>query len=348
MKEEDGSYSFSLGEVAEENTQLWEMNEESYDYANQYFTYLEEQNPELVSMKEQIKIEELQDKKLKLCYNYNTNKEEIEMIDNELETLGVVELTADEVEAKMGEENEVTSPNARVAIYPAMDGVVWTSSRTCVVYRGKVIELQILVANPGCGEDSSESELITRTVVATHHANVELAAQGVIKAVAEELVIGGIEKIPVVGGAIATGVTALSWAEIFASGLSTSTVIEDVDVSYTIDQFGETKKVYAKYESLSDDYQILAYIGNKSNITIDVSEPPVYVGNPYPDPERATYQGWVASPEYESNFKTYAAQLYYNYKNGISEMEENHLLYAFTLIDLDENAHRISMPVYYY
>lgn len=220
--EDDGSYSFALGEVAEEKTKLWEMNEKSYDYANQYFTYLEEQNPELVSMKEQIKIEELQDKKLQLCYNYEENQEEIEKLDNELEALGVV----------------------------------WTSSRTCVVCRGKVIELQILVANPGCGDKSSESKLVTRTVVATHPASVELATQGVIKAIAEEYVIGGIEKIPVVGGAIATGVTALSWTQIFASGLSTATVIEDVDISYTIDQFGETKKVYAKYQGLSDNYQI--------------------------------------------------------------------------------------------
>ena len=351
-KEDDGSYSFSLGEVAEEDTQLWEMNEKSYDYANQYFTYLEEQNPELVSMKEQIKIEELQDKRIQLCYNYEENQEEIEKLDNELESLGVVELTANEVAAKMGEENEATSPNARVAVYPATDGEVWTSSRVCVAYRGKIIELQILVANPKYEATSATSELISRTERSTHAVNVKAATQELLKAIGQNIVEGVVEgvaaKHPVIGGAIATGVTVMEWAEIFISELSTSTVIDNLDTSYIINQRGETKKVYAKYQGLSDNYQILAYMGNKSSITVEVIAPAIYVGNEYLKSQMTSYEGWVASPDYESNYRTHAAHLYYNYKNGLPEMEASQLIYAFYLEFADGESYRMSMPVYYY
>lgn len=347
-KEDDGSYSFTLGEVAEENTQLWEMNEESYDYANQYFTYLEEQNPELVSMKEQIEIQKLQDKKTQLCYDYEENQEEIEKIDNELEALGVVELTANEVAAKMGEENEAMSPNARVAVYPTTEGVAWSSSRVCVAYRGKIIELQILVGNPAYGTTYKTSALISRSQYSIHAANVKAATQDLVKTIVQEVVIEGVSRIPGSGGAIATGVKVLTWLETFKSGLNTSTIIENLDTTYIINQCGETKKVYAKYQGLSDNNQILAYMGNKSNVSVEISEPAVYIGNQYLESGTKRYEGWIASPDYESSYRTHAAQLYYNYKNGLPEMEETQFVHTFYLEFADGGTYKMTLPVYYY
>lgn len=282
-----------------------------------------------------------------LCQNYEENQKEIVEIDNELESLGVVELTADEVAEKMGIEKEVMSPNSRIATYPTADGVEWSSSRVYQVCRGKVIELQILVGKPVEGTNHSTSELVSRTERSTHAANVKAATQELIKTIVQDVVVEGVAISPAKGGLIATGVTVLTWIETFVSGLNTSTIIESLDTSYIINQRGEMKIVYAKYESLSDDYQILAYMGNKSSITVEVSAPAIYVGNEYLESERTTYRGWVASPDYESNYRTHAAQLYYNYKNGLPEMETSHLIYAFYLKFANGENHRMSMPVYY-
>lgn len=346
-KDDDDKFSFSLGEEMEEDTQLWEMNEKSYDYANQYFTYLEEQNPELVSRKEQIKIEKLQDKRLQLYQNYEANQKEIQEIDRELETLGVVELTAEQVAEKIGKENEEMSPNARIATFPTADGVVWSSSRVYEVCRGKVIELQILVGSPVYGSSASTSALVASIDKTFHAADFKAGNRNLLKVTMENLVVNGVEKIPVVGEILGVGVTVFSWLSSYMSDLSTSTVIENIEVDYTIAQFGETKLVYAKYQGFEDDLQVLAYMGNKSNMTISVDKPLVYVGNTYPEIEKTTYTDSIASPEYASGFKAYAAQLYYNYKNNLSEMDECLLVYKYKLTVIDGNDYYISIPVYY-
>ena len=346
-KEDDGKYSFSLGEVAEENTQLWKVNEKSYDYANQYFTYLENQNPEVVSKKEQIKIDKLQEERFQLCQNYEENQTEIVEIDNELESLGVVELTAAEVAEKMGIENEGMSPNARIATYPTVDGVEWSSSRVYEVCRGKVIELQILVGEPQDNTNYNSSELISRQVIEIHAANFELGTRNLLKVMAEDIVVGAVEETPVVGGIIEAGVTAYSWVEAFMSGVATDTVIDNAEVVYIVEQYGQTKMVFAKYLDYSDELQVLAYVGNKSNMAIIVNKPSIYVGNTYPEMETEEYTGFVSSPRYDSGFKAYAAQLYYNFKNDLPEMEEWLLVYGFNLNVINEADYTVSMPVYY-
>ena len=46
----------------------------------------------------------------------------------------------------------------------------------------------------------------------------------------------------------------------------------------------------------------------------------------------AKYQGCVASADYDSNFRTYAAQLYYKYKSKLFNIEE--CLFAYRFIEL--------------
>ena len=73
-------------------------------------------------------------------------------------------------------------------------------------------------------------------------------------------------------------------------------------------------------------------MGNKSNVTIKLSTPSIYVGNKYPNIPDKTYQGSVASADYDSNFRTYAAQLYYKYKSKLFNIEE--CLFAYRFIEL--------------
>lgn len=338
-KEDDGKYSFTLGEEAEEETQLWEMNEKSYDYANQYFTYLEEQNPELVSMKEQIEIEKLQDERLQLCENYGENQEEIQEIDNELNSLGAVELTEGEAAEKMGIESEAVSPNARVAVYPNRSGVAWSSSRYCVVYNGKVIELQTLVAKP----NAATSALRTSSSLTVKDGGFKAGTRNLLKAISKSVV----GYLPEIGGDFSKALTVYNWASAYISGFSSTTLISNIEETYKISQLGETKIVYAKYQGSSDSTQILAYKGNKTNATV-TSICDYWSGySEYISHMTKTVKGSYASPMYASGYKTYAAKLFYNYKNNISDMNEYFTISKFPIELIDGKQYSVNVVLYY-
>ena len=339
-KKDDGAHSFSLGEEEKSCEQFWRIDEKAYNYANQYFTYLEEQDPELVSMKEQIQIENLQNERNKLFEDYEENIDEIEKIDGELERLGAIELSNEEAMVKMGEGEEGVFSKARVATYPTSSGVVWSSFRFCVAYNGKIIELQTLVGKPQSGATSSA--LISEKTLVVTSGGFEAGVRNLLFAISQKVV----GCTPEIGGDLAKAITVYSWAKAYISGISSKTLVSNVKETYIISQLGETKIVFAKYQGSADSTQILAYKGNKTNVTVTsvCSSWPQY--SSYIEHTAKTIKGTYASPKYSSEYKSYAAKLYYNYKNNISDMNAYFTLYSFPLELIDKKQYSISVPRY--
>lgn len=317
-------------------SQKWDIDRDVYDYVNKYITEIEEANPEIVSREDMYKIEALNKERSWLAMEYDKNKDRIDEIDEELKLLGEVIVDDNEVTRKLYGEYAV-SP--MIADYPTQYGVSWSSTRVNTVYRGQLMELQIMVGKPY----QAGSDLNADHVALTYKPNARGFAAGtrnVIKAITSDM----IGYIPGIGGDLSIGISVYDYVKEYIEGYTAATVIGNIQSTFTISQCAEMKLVFPKYQGSSDSTQICAYRGNSTDATITVVSP-VYASNGQSVVHiTETYTSTFCSKYYNSGLYDYACSQYYNHKNGLS-VTEHFVINKFQLCGVDGRPLDVEIPV---
>ena len=324
-----------LQETVESMSQKWDIDKDVYDYVNKYITEIEEANPEIVSREDMYKIEALNKERSWLAMEYDKNKDRIDEIDEELKLLGEVIVDDNEVTRKLYGEYAV-SP--MIADYPTAYGVSWSSTRVNTVYRGQMMELQIMVGKPY----QAGSALNSDDAVMSYKPSARGFAAGT-KNVIKAVLTDAIEHIPGIGGDLSVGISVYNYAKNFIQGFTPSTVVGNIQTTYTVSQCGEMKLVFTKYQGNLDSTQILTYRGNKTDATITTVSP-VYSSNGQSVVHVTnTYNSTFCSKYYNSGLHDYACNQFYNYKNGLS-VSEHFVIRKFQISGVDGRPIDVSIP----
>lgn len=321
-----------LQETVESMSQKWDIDRDVYDYVNKYITEIEEANPEIVSREDMYKIEALNKERSWLAMEYDKNKDRIDEIDEELKLLGEVIVDDNEVTRKLYGEYAVSPMKED---YPIGGGVSWSSTRNYAVYRGQVMELQVMIGKPF----TSDSNLHD------WRNDIEASASGFVagsKNIVRMVIRDTIQYIPIVGNAIDLGVTVYEYLKAFVSEITSSTYIEQIESSYIIMQTGEMKVIFAKYQGSLDSSQQLAYRGNKSNVLVQISTPVFSTDGQNMDIENVRYTCDVTSLHYNETYN-YACEQFYNLKNGL-QSHEAMVINSFDMQLVDGTIVKIRIP----
>ncbi len=261
-------------------------------------------------------IDELYNLRSKLISNYDYFEEEIEMIDKRLETLGVEEISQNEVEAKLGIGENAIQPCIDVS---SNSDIKWTSTRETYVYRGKWYELQIIRGVPA-SENSSlfNSDLTFENI----NPGVGTAAMNALTVTVRALA----GYLPKVGGQISTALTVYDVFNGVVSGLQKTTSLSGVTFSYHSSVGSSYLYVFVKYSgSVDTGNQILGYCGNvvEYYTAINHSKPIWVNGDLKPNVKTEYVEGTITSPFYDS-YRTVASNVFWEYKNGNPNERSNY------------------------
>lgn len=334
----NNSNIIGVSEYKEDDSQKWYISEDVYDYANAYLKKLEEQNPELMSMKELYESERLEEERRELALDYNKNTAAIAKTDQKLKQLGLITLDEDVVEEKlkMVKPNDVYEDNRAqlmAAIPSTSNGVSWNSKRVNYVYNGKIMELQILTT-----QSSTSSSLYSSKVLAVTAGGFKAGARSVLKAIASDAIC----EAPEIGGILSTGLTAYGYLKTFMSDISSTTVIDNITCSYTLGLSGQMKVIMVKYDGSSDSSQIVGYRGNSVNVATTIVTPK-YNGETV---SNSTYNNvsTFSSQYYSSGAYANASKAYYNYKNNLADVTVHYVETSLPLKLVNNKTTNIKIP----
>lgn len=184
--------------------------------------------------------------------------DEVESIDQQLESLGVEKLTAAEVDERFGSIDGATP----YVSTPPSTNVTWFSGRINYTYMGTTYEIQTLTAQPN-EHDSSLKKSGFRTLSSTYKWKVGFM----------NLVSVLVSSIPVENKKVALAMTVYEGLSGFVSGVSKTTEISSAEIVYSYAHTTTATFKYVKVKGQSDDYQVLSYISTKGKTTVGYQYP---------------------------------------------------------------------------
>lgn len=183
---------------------------------------------------------------------------EVDSLDQQLESLGVEKLTAAEVDERFGSINGATPYVSK----PASTNVTWLSSRTNYTYKGVTYEIQTLTAQPN-QNNSNLKNSGSRSIASSYKWKV-----------------GSMNALSVVGSSLAGEIPGASLAlsvydtiSDFVSGISKTTEISSAEIVYSYAHITTASFKYVKIKGQSDDYQNLTYISTKGTTAVGYQYP---------------------------------------------------------------------------
>lgn len=303
-------------------------------YATSINSYYENRNRE---------IDDLYEKRLNLCHDYEKNMQEIQEIDLALKNLGVETLTNVEVARIMNNSKKINTNNT---IQPLVEiptsGALWTSTRSIIVYRGIQYEIQELRAmyNPATGAMSGADSIALKKAY-----GVTAGVKNIFKSN-----IGTIaDKVPKLGHILATSLTVYDSLAAFCEGMTPSTIVTEIQASYTTSKVSEYIFTFVKHAGSLDTTQIECYRGNLTSVAIATNVPIVrYNSDGYKAGINVTQFDYdIVSDLYKSGRFDFAVKYYYNYKNNLPNGIYNYSIGFEDVILLDGSTRRISLPYAY-
>lgn len=263
-----------------------------------------------------IKIDKLFAERCKLEVEFEENKDLIEQIDEQLKSLGVEEITEDDVRSIRGQ-NIVPCVSES-----STSDTKWTSTRMIVAYANKQYELQIVEGVPR----NSSSPLRKDDV------GIEYQKSGFVAGAVNAIKVVGATALgaaPEIGPVLGAGVTAYDIFNAFIEGLSPTTIIENVSGSALVSFSSHMKFIYVKPSGSTDfGNQILCYAGSRVDYTVTTVSVVDELINGVSTPVHNVTDN-KTDYSMSKNYSNYslAAQNYYNYKtNG-----NNNFIYDYHL-----------------
>lgn len=181
--------------------------------------------------------------------DFEKNMEEILRIDQELQELGVENITYEELLLKAG---DVAYPMVDVPTSPSTN---WMSRRVMVTYAGQHYELQIIEAVP----TSTSSPLWIDKGIVSHTAAGFIA--GTMNVFDAEL-RSAAGSIPIVGDVITVYNAFAEIAETYDNAFSETTIVESATGVALITLKTHMKYIFVKGYGSADNMQLLSYVGN--------------------------------------------------------------------------------------
>lgn len=193
------------------------------------------------------KIEQLFDSRAQAINRNDANG--IEEIDGQLASLGVEELTPDEVTQRFGSALSAS----QYVNKPASSNVTWMSSRQNYTYGGATYEIQTLIAQPKT--DPTITSVLKKA--GTNVRTIKSSAQqrgwsNLIKTTATT----GVGTVPVIGSIVSIYDAVAS----SIAGFSTSTTIENMSATYSYLHTTTVSFKFVKKVNQSDSHQYLSFI----------------------------------------------------------------------------------------
>lgn len=284
------------------------------------------------------KIDSLYKKRNELCIDFNKNRKEIDMIDNDLKKLGVEKISYYEFKTIMGQSHDGLEVQPFIDV-PSESGVSWTSTRYVYVHLGKQYEIQEIRAVQG---DYNGPLYRTDIVYKRNVSNVEKSAN-----VAKIIATSTVGFLPKIGGVLGAGVTiGQAIADLF--GMEAAGIIKNVEVSCTVAITAEYVYDFVKPYGVPDaGRQVLGYVGNGCDLytAVNISHC-VFNGKKFkPLITAKTYEGSTKSAFYESGRWEVACENYRKYKeNGMDFDAHAYEMYYCDLQALDGSAISIKIP----
>lgn len=260
-----------------------------------------------------------------LALDYDSNKECIEKIDQQLTAMGVEQISFSEIQQKLGR-------STTYANVPSSSYTRWDSARTIVPYQGKFFEVQIITGVRN-GDNTSSGLWGTATYADIGMASLTAGTVSVFKVVLDGAVTSLTDSVangcPYIAAALATGRTFYDAYKAWSGTMQPSDVFYNVRCSYYVAMDANERYVFVKYMDTSDSSQILGYAGNRVMCTISADYATGAVDtNGFPIVWNYTMHETVQSAYYEYPHMQ-AAQLYYSYKalnTPTSQLNHNFIL----------------------
>ena len=244
-----------------------------------------------------------------LVLDYDTNKECIEKIDQQLTAMGVEQISFSEIQQKLGQASSCA--NVSSTSYTR-----WDSVRTIVPYQGKFFEVQIITGVRN-GENTSSGLWATAAYVDVGRSSLTTGAVSVFKVVLDGAVTSLTDSVasgcPYISAALATGKTFFDAYKACSDTMKSSDVLYNVQCTYFLAMDANERYVFVKYMDTADSSQILGYAGNRVACTISVDYATGKVDSEgFPITWTYKIKDTFQSAYYEYPH-TQAAQLYYAY-----------------------------------
>lgn len=282
------------------------------------------------------KIDQLFQVRCGLELEYEKNEVLIDQIDKQLKSLGVEEITVDEVRSKMGQN---VMPCVSVS---STSTTTWTSRRLVVAYANKQYELQIIEGVP-----TSQSSPLRKDDCEAPYKKSGFVA-GAVNAM-KVVGVSALGAVPDIGTTLSVGMTAYDAFKSYMSGITPNTVIENVQGVALVSFTSHMKYIYVKPNGSTDlGNQVLCYAGSMVDYVVTTTSVVDRLVNGVSTPihnVEAMKQDSSTSKNY-SNY-TLPAQNYYNYKtNGNSNFVYDYHITYVTLNLFGQNA-RFTAPSEY-
>ena len=248
-------------------------------------------------------IDQLLSERCELELEYEKNIVQINQIDKQLESLGVEEITMDEVSQKVGKS---VMPRYSVS---STSTTKWTSRRIVVAYNNRQFELQIIEGVP----------IAQNSPLRKDYQQVQYSKAGFVAGAVDAIKVVGASALgfaPEIGTILSVGITAYDAFNAFISNLTTSTIIENVEGAAVVSFTSHMKYIFVKSNGSADaGNQVLCYVGNMVDYLVSTVSVVDRLVNGVSTPTHSievSRQDSSKSKDY-SNYNL-AATNYYNYK----------------------------------
>lgn len=257
-------------------------------------------------------IEELYALRSKLSMDYETNKEAIEKVSQQLAALGVEEMTYAEVASKFG-----ITADPQVPVYQD-DTIMWSTYRAINIYAGQFYELQIITGEPRNGVvlTPENCDLVSFTPIALKsNYGGTAAALEVLKAAAEETA----SDLRVIGDILSAGITVYELAAACGEAMSPTVSISGATASCSVTMHANEKFIFIKMQGAADSDQVCGYAGNYAQCAVTTTIPSWKDTNGDGKVDSGnivlTCTDSITGPEYNNAYYIASKNLY-DYRNG--------------------------------
>lgn len=247
-------------------------------------------------------IDQLLSERCELELEYEKNIFQINQIDKQLETLGVEEITMDEVRQKVGQS---AMPRYSVS---STSTTKWTSRRMVVAYANRQFEFQIIEGVP-----ISQSSPLRED-----YTNVQYEKAGFVAGAVDAIKVVGVSALgalPEIGTVLSVGITVFDAFTAFISNLTSSTIIENVEGTAVVSFTSHVKYIFVKPNGSADaGNQVLCYAGNMVKYRVTTVSVVDSLINGVSTPAH-NIEAWGEDSSMSKDYSDYSvpARNYYNY-----------------------------------
>lgn len=298
--------------------------------------------PIIIDREKHETIQELMDLRCELLASDEDKSEEILIIDAQLRSLGVEELSAQEVAEKLG------YPDVSVMATPAAKaGVTYLSERYVTVWNGERYEIQEITASPE--KDAQNSPLKQRPLIYFQSVNpIAAAAMNVLEVVAEGAIDAVSEHVyKKTNYDISSRITFYKLFAGIIEDLKQTTMVNNVLASCYANVSFYERYVFVKYDGSADaGNQILAYCGNRASYTATFVTPVDIMidGESFPNQNVATITETYKAGYYDNNTQ-YVCQVFWNYKhNGITDYTQRFWIRSISFTGIGDSEEKAYSP----